>query len=269
MEYIGKAVKYQHRVATGHATLKPVGSGVRHHVPVPTKLETHDALVLLSYPHDKAEQQRISSEIEARRAAALAQVQNLYDHDRLEADTPETRAKLEEKFKQAKKEIEAAHQKEVAENAEAQAKVPPRVSLLYATGKPMDGADYQNSVAVAHDVPHRGHEDAAGGRFWFGADEPQPKSAGTDDEEASTGPELVGEVSDQPTGEGAQENALSPTLDHLSDMSKAERKSELDDMSRLELVAVAEQHEVQITDAMNKGEIISAIKKKLNKEDAA
>jgi len=139
MEYIGKAVKYQHRVATGHATLKPVGSGVRHHVPVPTKLETHDALVLLSYPHDKAEQQRISSEIEARRAAALAQVQNLYDHDRLEADTPEARAKLEEKFKQAKKEIEAAHQKEVAENAEAQAKVPPRVSLLYATGKPMDG----------------------------------------------------------------------------------------------------------------------------------
>lgn len=46
MSYIGKAVQVQHRIATGHARLTNAGKGVRSHVPVPTELVTHDAVVL-------------------------------------------------------------------------------------------------------------------------------------------------------------------------------------------------------------------------------
>lgn len=94
MDYLGKAVKFQHRVATGHARLRPGSAGqpTRHHIPVPTKLEIVDAIVLL-----------------------------------------EVRVEGED-F--------------------------PRVSLLYPTGKAMNGADYQNSIAIAHDVPHASHDEA-------------------------------------------------------------------------------------------------------------
>jgi hypothetical protein len=44
--YVSKTVKFQHRIATGKAGLKMSGSGIREHVPTPTKLETVDALVL-------------------------------------------------------------------------------------------------------------------------------------------------------------------------------------------------------------------------------
>lgn len=44
--YIGKAVQVTHRVATGHAGLRNAGSGVRQHVPVPTELQTHFAIVI-------------------------------------------------------------------------------------------------------------------------------------------------------------------------------------------------------------------------------
>jgi hypothetical protein len=98
MDYLGKAVRFQHRIATGHARLKHVGSGVRHHIPVPTSLEVVDAIVLLEV-HVEGED-----------------------------------------F--------------------------PRVSLLYPTGKAMNGADYQNSIAVAHDVPHASHAEADGGMLW-------------------------------------------------------------------------------------------------------
>ena len=152
MDYLGKAVKFQHRVATGHAKLKSVGSGVRHHIPVPTELQVHDALVLLAYP--------VKGEDE------------------------------------------------------------PRVSLLYATGKPMNGADYQNSIAIAHDVPHRGHEDAAGGQFWSGADEPQPESAEASPEEEENDEnsdgqqdgEPVAGVADQVQGESAQAQENVPAV---------------------------------------------------------
>ena len=100
MDYLGKAVKFQHRVATGHARLRPGSAGqpTRHHIPVPTKLEIVDAIVLL-----------------------------------------EVRVEGEEY---------------------------PRVSLLYPTGKAMNGADYQNSIAIAHDVPHASHDEAEVGLRW-------------------------------------------------------------------------------------------------------
>lgn len=44
--YIGKAVLVTHRVATGHAGLRNAGAGVRRHVPVPTELQTHFAIVI-------------------------------------------------------------------------------------------------------------------------------------------------------------------------------------------------------------------------------
>jgi hypothetical protein len=94
MDFLGKAVKFQHRIATGHARLRPgsAGQATRHHIPVPTKLEVVDAIVLLEV-HVEGED-----------------------------------------F--------------------------PRVSLLYPTGKAMNGADYQNSIAIAHDVPHASHDEA-------------------------------------------------------------------------------------------------------------
>ena len=51
--YLGKAVRFQHRVATGHARLQPLpagAEGVRVHGPVPTDLVVADALVLLETP---------------------------------------------------------------------------------------------------------------------------------------------------------------------------------------------------------------------------
>jgi hypothetical protein len=100
MDFLGKAVRFQHRIATGHARLRPgsAGQATRHHIPVPTKLEVVDAIVLLEV-HVEGED-----------------------------------------F--------------------------PRVSLLYPTGKAMNGADYQNSIAVAHDVPHASHSAADGGMLW-------------------------------------------------------------------------------------------------------
>lgn len=46
MTYVGKAVLVTHRVATGHAGLRNAGKGVRQHVPVPTELQTHYAIVI-------------------------------------------------------------------------------------------------------------------------------------------------------------------------------------------------------------------------------
>lgn len=48
--YVGKAVQVQHRVATGHARLRSAGKGAREHVPVPTELQVHDAIVLSETP---------------------------------------------------------------------------------------------------------------------------------------------------------------------------------------------------------------------------
>jgi len=66
----------------------------------------------------------------------------------------------------------------------------------------------------------------------------------------------------------ADENA-DPKADNLSEMSKADRKQELGGMKKAELLDVAAQHDVQADDSMNKGEITSAINKKINKEATA
>lgn len=60
MDYIGKTVRFQHRVATGKAGLKHVGSGVRLQVPVPTELETVDALVLNRYSLAEGEEPHVT-----------------------------------------------------------------------------------------------------------------------------------------------------------------------------------------------------------------
>ena len=52
--YIGKSVVVQHRVATGHARLKSV-TGVRQHLPVPTELQTDDAIVIGERFNDEGE----------------------------------------------------------------------------------------------------------------------------------------------------------------------------------------------------------------------
>lgn len=46
MSYVSKAVKFQHRIATGKGGLKNSGTGERVHVPTPTSLVVDDALVL-------------------------------------------------------------------------------------------------------------------------------------------------------------------------------------------------------------------------------
>lgn len=59
-----------------------------------------------------------------------------------------------------------------------------------------------------------------------------------------------------------------PKADNLSDMSKADRKVELGGMKKAELLDAADQHGVATDDSMTKGEITSALNKKLNKESA-
>ena len=63
MDYLGKAVKFQHRVATGHARLRPGSAGqpTRHHIPVPTKLEIVDAIVLLEVQVEGEDFPRVSA----------------------------------------------------------------------------------------------------------------------------------------------------------------------------------------------------------------
>lgn len=175
MDYLGKAVRYQHRVATGHAKLKSVGSGVRHHIPVPTELQTHDALILLAYPVEGEDE--------------------------------------------------------------------PRVSLLYATGKPMNGADYQNSIAIAHDVPHAEHDDAEGQQFWYEYDaetlpahtspEPEGANAGPEEEETDENAdgqqdgEPVAGVADQVQGEATEPASNAPEVPgNVVQIDKAEPAKE-------------------------------------------
>jgi hypothetical protein len=69
-----KAVKFQHRIATGHSTLKKafevttkdpvsgeqVKQSFRHHTPVPTKLVVDDALVLVAPPTQDGSAPRVS-----------------------------------------------------------------------------------------------------------------------------------------------------------------------------------------------------------------
>ena len=102
MDRIRTAVKFQHRVPTGHAKLKPstAGQATRHHTPVPTELRIEDALVILAPRAPEGEE--------------------------------------------------------------------PRLTLLYANGVAMVGADWQSAVSVEHDVPHQDHPGAEDSeRFWF------------------------------------------------------------------------------------------------------
>lgn len=71
MSYIGKAVKFQHRVATGHSVLdkpvsvsvpdengKPQARQIPQHLPVPTELRIDDALILSEYLVPNSDQPR-------------------------------------------------------------------------------------------------------------------------------------------------------------------------------------------------------------------
>jgi hypothetical protein len=50
MSYVGKTVRFHHRVATGVARSKPTPGGGREFIPAPTELRVDDALVLSAQP---------------------------------------------------------------------------------------------------------------------------------------------------------------------------------------------------------------------------
>ena len=60
-----------------------------------------------------------------------------------------------------------------------------------------------------------------------------------------------------------------PAPANLSDMSKPDRKEALAGMNKAELRDAADQHGVATDDSMNKGEITSALNKKINRESVA
>lgn len=122
MDYIGKTVKFHHRVATGKSLLgapfkveskDPFSDGkitqqIRHQLPIPTELVVEDAIVLSRYVVNQGEE--------------------------------------------------------------------PRATLIYASGVPMSGSDWQSAVKVAHDIPHESHSDAAGEQFWYSQSEKDAKT---------------------------------------------------------------------------------------------
>jgi hypothetical protein len=57
--------------------------------------------------------------------------------------------------------------------------------------------------------------------------------------------------------------------DSLSDMTKAEQKDELGGMSKAQLLDAASQHDAAATSSMNKGELVSSLKKKLKSDEAS